>query len=280
MVANIKINWIIDIPGYEVKPEFKDYLIKLLEELKEFLKVSSLDLILIPFGRSPGFEKTLEKHKNYFSNPNIIKTLQYIEDGFALCVQSSVLRDIDSYLIVVKVFKFMKISVTHELLHKAFELNTFKKRYLPRSYFREGENFTWYLEEFFVEYLANNRNKSEIIECKPTLKEYLDLNELTEKSLYDKSLNIFKGFTTHGGNDQKTLLISLLSCYYILFASWRMVKENKPELEVYFKELWNKILNFKELEFFKKSLNDMMKIFLEEDIVQITDKMQILFNNL
>ncbi|KKM97093.1 hypothetical protein LCGC14_1171490, partial [marine sediment metagenome] len=63
-------------------------------------------------------------------------------------------------------------------------------------------------------------------------------------------------------------------------ASWRMVKENKPELEVYFKELWNKILNFKELEFFKKSLNDMMKIFLEEDIVQITDKMQILFNNL
>ncbi len=280
MVENIKINWIIEIPDYEVEPELKEYLNKNLEDLKHFLNFSKLDLILIPFTRFPGFEKTLEKHKNYFLNPSEIKNLNFIEDGFASCIPKSLLKDVDLCLIIVKVFKFMKVSVSHELLHKAFEIDRFKKRYMPGNYSREGNNFTWYLEEFFVEYCAIDLNNSEILENISALEEYLELNEITEKNLCEKSLRIYEGFRTHGGNDFKTLLISLLSCYSISFSCWRLVKEKKTELEVLFEKLWGKILDLKELEFFKKPITEMMKIFINEDLTEITDKMKILFNQL
>ena len=154
------------------------------------------------------------------------------------------------------------------------------RRYLPGNYSREGNIFTIYLEEFFVEYCAIDLNKTEILENISTLEEYLELNEITEKNLCDKSLRIYKGFRTQGANDLKTLLISLLSCYYIYFSCWRVVKEKKPELEVLFEKLWGKILDLKDLEFFKKSLTDMKKIFINGNLTEITEKMKILFNQL
>jgi len=80
-VVNIKIDWIIEISNYNVEPEFKDYLIKQLGELKQHLNFSKLVLILIPFDRFPGFENTLKKHKKYFLNPSIVNTLHYNEGG-------------------------------------------------------------------------------------------------------------------------------------------------------------------------------------------------------
>lgn len=279
-MENIKINWIIEIPDYKVEPELKEYLNNNLEDLKQFLNFSKLDLILIPFTRYPGFEKTLEKHKIYFLNPSEIKNLNFIEDGFALCIPKSLLKDVDLCIIIAKVFKFMKISVSHELFHKAFENDRFKKRYMPGNYSRDGKNFNTYLEEFFVEYIAIDLNNTEILENISKLKEYLELNEIKEKNLCDKSLRIYGGFRAHGGNDFKTLLISLLSCYYISFSCWRVVKEKRPELKVLFEKLWGKILDLKELEFFKKPMTEMMKIFINENLTEITDKMKILFNQL
>lgn len=279
-MENIKINWIIEIPDYEVEPELEEYLNKSLEDLKPFLNFSKLDLILIPFTRNPGFEKTLEKHKDYFSNPSKIKYLNYIEDGFALYVPNSLLKDVDLCLIVAKVFKFMRVSILHELFHKVFENDSFKGIYMAGNYSREGDNFTTYLEEFFVEFLAIDLNKMEIFENKSMVEKYLELNEITEQSLCEKSLKIYESFIVDGMNDLKTLLISLLSCYYIFFSCWRVIKGKIPELEVVFEKLWSKISDLKELEFFKKPMTDMMKIFINENLTEITDKMQILFNQL
>lgn len=276
----IIINWINEIPGYEVELELKEYFNNILEDLRKFLSFSKLNCILIPFAINPGFEKTLEKHKKYFLNPSEIKNLNYIEDGFALYVPNSLLKDVDLCVIIVKVFKFMKVSISHELFHKAFENDWFKGKYMSGNYSSEGNNFTWYLEEFFVEYLAIDLNKLETIENISTLKEYLKLNEITEKKLCDKSLRIYDGFRICGSKDLKALLISLLSCYYIFFSCWRVVKEKKPELEDIFEKLWRKILDLKELVFFKKPLTEMMDIFINENLTEITDKMQILFNQL
>ncbi len=276
----IIINWINEIPGYEVEPELKEYFNNVLEDLKQFLNLSKLDFILIPFARNPGFEKTLEKHKDYFSNPSEIKYLNYIEDGFALYVPNSLLKDVDLCLIVAKVFKFMRVSILHELFHKVFENDSFKGIYMPGNYSREGDNFTTYLEEFFVEFLAIDLNKMEIFENKSMVEKYLELNEITEQSLCKKSLKIYESFIVDGRNDLKTLLISLLSCYSIFFSCVRVIKGKIPELEVVFEKLWSKISDLKELEFFKKPMTDMMKIFINENLTEITDKMQILFNQL
>lgn len=276
----IIINWINEIPGYEVEPELKEYFNNVLEDLKQFLNFSKFDFILIPFARNPGFEKTLEKHKDYFSNPSEIKYLNYIEDGFALYVPNSLLKDVDLCLIVAKVFKFMRVSILHELFHKVFENDSFKGIYMPGNYSREGYDFTTYLEEFFVEFLAIDLNKMEIFENKSLVEKYLELNEITEQSLCEKSLKIYEDFIVDGRNDLKTLLISLLSCYYIFFSCWRVIKGKIPELEVVFERLWSKIFDLKELEFFKKPMTNMMKIFINENLTEITDKMQILFNQL
>ena len=82
-MEKIKINWINEIPNYEVGLELKEHFNNISEDHKQFLNFSKLNIILIPFARVPGFKKTLEKHKNYFSNPRDIENQDYNESAFA-----------------------------------------------------------------------------------------------------------------------------------------------------------------------------------------------------
>lgn len=276
----IKINWIIEISDYQVENDLEMKINQVINDNKPFLNFIKLDIILIPFDKNPGFEKTLEKYSSYFFNIRDLKTLPINEDAFALYVPDNFLNDLDLCLIVAKVYKYMGVSLLHELFHKLFENNNIKKNYMPRSYFREGIDFVNNLEEFFVEFLAIESNITEIFNDKSNLDEYLELSDITETNIIEKTLKIYQEFKTHGGYDFKGFLISLLSCYYILFSVWRKTLEIKPEFEEDLKELWNKILGLKELEFFKKVLKSMQKIFIEENLVYITDKIQLLFNSL
>ncbi len=276
----MKINWIIEISDYQVENDLEMKINQVINDNKSFLNFAKLDIILIPFDKNPGFEKTLEKYSSYFFNIRDLKTLPINEDAFALYVPDNLLNDLDLCLIVAKVYKYMGVSLLHELFHKLFENNNIKKNYMPRSYFREGIHFNTYLEEFFVEFLAIESNFTEIFNEKSNTDEYLELNDITEKNISEKTLVIYQGFKKHGRNDLKGLIISLLSCYYIFFSIWRKTLEIKPEFEEDFKELWNKIFGLKELEFFKKILEAMQKIFIEENIASIADKMQLLFNSL
>lgn len=276
----IKINWIIEIPDYQVETELEMIINKVFDDNKPYLNFSKLDIILIPFAINPGFKKTLEKYRLYFFNLNDLKNQPYNENAFALYVPDILLKDLDLCLIVAKVFKYMNVSILHEIFHKLFENNNFKSNYMPGNYFREGTDFVTYLEDFFVEVLAIESNMTEIFNNKSNIDEYLDLNDSNETIIIEKTLKIYEGFETHGGCDFKGLLISLLSCYYIFFSTWRITMKIKPEFEDILKELWNKILGLKEIEFFKKNMIKMQKIFIEEDVASITDKMQLLFNSL
>ncbi len=276
----IKINWIIEIPDYQVEAELKMIIDKVLEDYKPYLNFSKLDIILIPFAINPGFKKTLEKHKLYFFNLSELKNQPFIENAFAVFVPDTLLKDLDLCLIFGKVFKYMRVSILHEMFHKLFENNNFKRKYMPGNYFREGTDFATYLEEFFVETLAIESNITYILNNKSNMDEYLELNDSNETIIIETTLKIYEGFKTHGGYDFKGLLISLLSCYFIFFSTWRVTMKTKPEFEDILKELWNKILDLKELEFFKKNMIKMQKIFIEEDVASITDKMQLLFNSL
>ena len=279
-MKKIKINWISEISDYEVESPLKVIINKILEDFKRFLNFQELDIILIPNARNPGFQNTLERYKEYFLNPSDLKFLSYNEDGYALFVPNTLLKNLDLCLIVVKVFKFMGVSTLHEIFHKLFENSKFKSKFMPKNYSKEGANFKYYLEDFFVEFLAIDLNCKDIFTNKSDIDEYLELNNITEKALCERTLNIYEGFRAYGKNDYKGLTISLLSCYYIFFSSWRVIKKKRPEFEILFKNLWVKILNIKELNFFKKNMTNMMKIFINEDLNLITDKMQILFNQL
>ncbi|KKL75553.1 hypothetical protein LCGC14_2053740 [marine sediment metagenome] len=278
-MVNIKISWINETSTYQVEKELDSFIDNFLSSLKQYLKLANIDIILIPFGLDPGFQKTLMKHRDYFQDPNDINNLDYIEDGFAVYIPNTLLKNRDLCLIVVKVYKFMRVSILHELYHLLFENDNFKRTYLPRNYVNEGPDFSYYLEDFFVEYLALEKNINKIFNEREDIEEYQKLNELTD-GIISKSLQIYNGFKNHGGGDLKGLLISLLSCYYIFFSCWRVVKKFLLEHEIQFKELWDKILGLKELEFFKKILVDMRNIFIEENLSHISNKLQILFNQL
>jgi hypothetical protein len=178
----------------------------------------------------------------------------------------------------------MSVSISHELYHKLFENNSIKKKFMPKSFIDEETLFNRYIEDFFVEFLAIESNSTEIFSNKSNLNEYFKLNGITKKNLISKTFQIYQGLKANGSYDLKELITSLFSYYYILFSIWRKALEIKPEFEKDFKKLWNignsPKLGLKQLVFFKKELETMKHILLEEKTSLIAEKMQMLFDNL
>ena len=272
------VQWINECPKFEISLELKKYVNNFLGKFQQFRNLTKIDIILIQFEAS--FRNTVKTHRDYFLYLNELLSLLN-EQAFAL-YPKDYLKDAGLFLVILKVFDFMKVSLLHELYHRLFENARFKAIYMPGDYKKEGKDFNTYLEEFFVEYLAVDYNKNKLCNEKSKLQEYLDLNDITENKLCENTLKVYEIFKRYGNKSDnlKILLISLLFSYYILFSCWRVVKSFKPEFSEIFENIFNKILDLKEINFFKKEIILMKNIFIYEDLISIANKMRNLYNQL
>lgn len=276
----ISINWILDIEDYEIDLGVENQIKQFIADYKEYLTYSHFNIVIISNKLENGFQKTLKKYKDFLKDSINLDGLNYDEGGFALFVPTDLLKDQTKYLIIAKSHQFLDVSVIHEIFHKIFEKYQFKKEFMPGLYINQGEDFSYYLEEFFVEFLTVELFSTTIFQTQTKLENYLKLNRIEIEDLINKTLNIYKGFKLHGGNDLKGLFISLLSCYYILFATWKSGRNINSEYETPFKQIWNEIVNLEQLSFFKPVLIELKKILIDDNVKIITENVLNLFKRI
>lgn len=276
----ISINWILDIEDYEIDLDVENQIKQFIADYKEYLTYSHFNIVIISNKLENGFQKTLKKYKDFLNDSVNLDGLNYDEGSFALFTPTNLLKDQTKYLIIAKSHQFLDVSVIHEIFHKVFEKYQFKKEFMPGLYINQGVHFSYYLEEFFVEFLTVERFSTKIFQTQNKLENYLKLNRIEIEDLINKTLNIYRGFKLHGGNDLKGLFVSLLSCYYILFATLKSGRKINSEFETPFKRIWNKIVNLEQLSFFKPMLIELKKILIEDDVKVITENVLKLFKRI